>query len=181
MGVKPVNKEAIKNMKEIKIPKTLGGLPVISIGDHAFEDCDKLENITIPDSVTTIGDYAFYDCDGLNGKYEWNNIQSIGNYAFAKCTNKSGLCIELKSTSHTYIGDYCFAWSNGIILSLKSDLIIWGKGAYYSNSWILSLNESWGISSLDFGRSVSASCPVDFMRSCSNLQSVVVGNRYGAH
>ncbi|MCM1363923.1 MAG: leucine-rich repeat domain-containing protein [Faecalibacterium sp.] len=39
--------------------------PVKSIGDEAFEDCDKITEIVIPEGVTTIGYKAFADCDSL--------------------------------------------------------------------------------------------------------------------
>ena len=41
------------------IPSTTNGLPVTSIGDHAFWGCTSLIGITIPASVTSIGDHAF--------------------------------------------------------------------------------------------------------------------------
>ncbi len=179
MGVKPVNREAIKNMKKIEIPKTLGGLPVISIGDHAFEDCDKLEDITMPDSVTTIGDYAFYDCNGLNGRYEWNNIQSIGNYAFAHCDNESVFWIIRKPTrtSYIYIGDYCFAWSSGLVDWEGSDSVtgIYGKGIFYNNTVIGGIGGEDFYSS-DFGRANVDTIPIDFCRSCSKIYLVAVKN-----
>ena len=36
------------------------------ICDGAFEGCESLENITIPDSVTHIGDNAFVGCESLS-------------------------------------------------------------------------------------------------------------------
>ncbi len=38
---------------------------VTSIGECAFEFCDRLTSVIIPKSVTSIGQSAFYDCDGL--------------------------------------------------------------------------------------------------------------------
>jgi hypothetical protein len=46
------------NLKDVKIPETIIGLPVISIGNRAFYNI-KLTSITIPNSVVTIGERAF--------------------------------------------------------------------------------------------------------------------------
>jgi hypothetical protein len=46
------------NTKDLVIPREINGLPVVAIGDYAFED-NQLTNVVIPDSVKTIGDYAF--------------------------------------------------------------------------------------------------------------------------
>ena len=35
------------------------------IADGAFKNCRNLENVTIPESVTSIGSSAFYGCRGL--------------------------------------------------------------------------------------------------------------------
>ena len=50
---------------DITIPSTLGGYPVTNIGDYAFECCDDLTSVTIPDSVTSIGEGAFFGCSSL--------------------------------------------------------------------------------------------------------------------
>ena len=53
---------------------------VTSISRTAFAGCDRLTSITIPDSLTTIDNYAFYECDRLTDVYftgteeEWNAI-----------------------------------------------------------------------------------------------------------
>ena len=56
------------------------GLPVTSIGDRVFYECDSLTSVTIPNSVTSIGNGAFSGCSGLTSiKYrgteeQWGNI-----------------------------------------------------------------------------------------------------------
>ena len=47
----------------IKSLKTNGTLT--SIGYQAFNDCDEMTSIAIPEGVTTIGDEAFYSCNAL--------------------------------------------------------------------------------------------------------------------
>ena len=49
----------------LKIPNTLDGKTVTSIGYVAFSGCSALTNIELPDSVTSIGDSAFKRCDNL--------------------------------------------------------------------------------------------------------------------
>ena len=45
---------------------------VTSVGSYAFKNCNMLEAIVIPDSVTTIGIGAFFQCDSLKDiSYNW--------------------------------------------------------------------------------------------------------------
>jgi hypothetical protein len=60
---------------------------VTSIGADAFDQCAKLTNVNIPNSVKTIGTYAFRYCSGLTGITIPAGVTSIGNYAFSDCTN----------------------------------------------------------------------------------------------
>ena len=65
---------------KLVIPGTIDGKKVTSIGGYAFEYCESLTSVTIPNSVTSIEYYAFYNCTSLTDVYytgsetEWNNI-----------------------------------------------------------------------------------------------------------
>lgn len=56
-----------------------------TIGDGAFEGCESLETIDLPNTVTGIGNYAFHKCYNL----KWAVIRGsgfVGDYAFADCS-----------------------------------------------------------------------------------------------
>ena len=63
------------------------------IAIDAFNYCDGLTSVTIPNSVTTIGEYAFYDCDGLTSVTIGNSVTEIGKYAFYGCTGLTSITI----------------------------------------------------------------------------------------
>ncbi|MBR4876603.1 MAG: leucine-rich repeat domain-containing protein, partial [Rhodocyclaceae bacterium] len=83
----------------------IGGVPVTSIGDHAFDSCAYLTNITLPDSVTTIGDYAFFHCHSLTSITLPDSVTFIGDYAFSYCKSLKSITLP---DGVTAIGDHAF-------------------------------------------------------------------------
>ena len=80
---------------DIIIPNTYEGLPVTSIGDWAFDSCDSLTSVVIPDSVTSIGEYAFLYCSKLTIYCEaeskpdgWNSSWNSSNRPVVWAYNK---------------------------------------------------------------------------------------------
>ena len=59
---------------------------VTTIGDRAFESCEKLTTITIPLSVSSIGSYAFFGCSGLTTVFIPSSVSSIESEAFRNCS-----------------------------------------------------------------------------------------------
>ena len=91
---------------ELVIPDTIEGNPATSIGDSAFEGCDRLKSITIPDSVTSIGEGAFFNCSSLTSITIPDSVTSSGAYAFFGCSSLTSIAIPDSVTS---IGVRAFA------------------------------------------------------------------------
>ncbi len=77
----------------IRIPAQYDGLPVTSIGNKAFYNCDGLTSITIPDSVISIGEEAFSSCGKLTSVTIGSGVTSIGERAFRDCSNLTSVHI----------------------------------------------------------------------------------------
>lgn len=90
---------------EFVIPETYNDLPVTDIGCEAFENCDFITSVTIPDSVINIDDRAFYSCTSLESVTLGNNIESIGEEAFYGCVKLSSISIPQNTNQ---IGDNAF-------------------------------------------------------------------------
>jgi hypothetical protein len=89
---------------EVRIPPKIQKLPVIRIGNFAFDEKSFI-SVIIPNSVTSIGDGAFSECTSLTSITIPNNVTSIGQSAFSGCTSLANVTI---SDSVTSIGDYAF-------------------------------------------------------------------------
>ncbi len=55
----------------------------------AFDDCEKIKEIKLPDTLKNIADYAFYNCDGLEKISFPESVISVGNNLFEHCDNIS--------------------------------------------------------------------------------------------
>lgn len=84
---------------EIKIPSQYLGMPVTGIGSSAFEYCDGLTSVYIPEGVTEIGDFAFYRCRSLTNIDIPEGVTRIGKLAFLECRSLTGLDIPEGVTS----------------------------------------------------------------------------------
>lgn len=89
--------------KEASIPDTIeingSAYNVTTIGERAFEGCEFIEKITIPNSVTSIGDNAFYRCSSLTSITIPDSVTSIGAYAFANCSSIKSIVIPNSVTT----------------------------------------------------------------------------------
>ena len=70
---------------DIRIPATLGGYPVVEIGEAAFATFEIISSVTIPEGVVTIGDDAFMSCKELKRVTIPGTVKTIGKGAFYNC------------------------------------------------------------------------------------------------
>jgi hypothetical protein len=86
--------------------------PVTLIGEHAFNECNSLASVTIPNSVTTIGEHAFASCDNLTSVTIPDSVTKIEDYAFYYCYSLTSVTIPDRVT---WIGNSAFARCESLI------------------------------------------------------------------
>ncbi len=112
---------------DIVIPSTLDGYPVSGIGASAFEECDVLTSVVIPDGVTSIGERAFYSCDNLGMVFLPGSLTHIGHSAFYSCSILDG--VEFPEGLQTIDG-YAFERCGLTSLWIPASVTTIGDGAF---------------------------------------------------
>ena len=85
----------IPTLKTVDFSKTR----TIIIGQYAFLNCTSLENVLMPDTVTTIREGAFKNCTSLTDIKYSKKLESIENEAFLNCTGFSKFSVPSTVTS----------------------------------------------------------------------------------
>lgn len=71
----------------VVVPAELGGYPVRGIGANAFSSRYGVEEVILPEGLTTLERTAFRYCPALRSIKLPSTLQSIGEYAFYRCEN----------------------------------------------------------------------------------------------
>ena len=75
---------------------------VTGIGSRAFQHCNNMTAVTIPNSVTSIGDYAFYGCSALSFIDEFDsNFESFGLHVFAGCSSLTAIDMDAANPNYS--------------------------------------------------------------------------------
>ena len=110
---------------------------VTSIGAYAFVFCTGLTSVTIGNSVTSIGGSAFFDCSSLTSVTIPNSVTSIGDDAFYGC---SGLTSVTIPNSVTRIGNSAFCNCSGLTsVTIGNSVTSIGGSAFYGCSSLTSV------------------------------------------
>ena len=100
-GVTSIGDEAFDNCDRLTSVEISSG--VQKIGNSAFHSCSSLRNVTIPDSVTIIGKNAFHSCSSLTKVTIPDSVQEIGSKAFVE----TGLT-QVELPAHTKVAEDAF-------------------------------------------------------------------------
>ncbi|MEB3398220.1 leucine-rich repeat protein [Flavobacterium psychrophilum] len=151
-----------------EIPETVAynseNYAVTAIGESAFEHCNNLTSVTIPNSVTAIENFAFFGCSGLISVTIPNSVTDIEHGAFLRC---SGLTSVTIPNSVTTIGDEAFADCSGLTsVTIPNSVTTIGDEAFVDCS---------GLTSVTIPNSVTTIGDGSFAR-CSGLTSVTIPN-----
>lgn len=91
---------------DLIIPDTLGGMPVIAIGERAFYYCSEITSITMGENIRSIGKEAFAFCGALSKVVLSEELTEIAEGAFQMCFNLSEA--SLSKTKLKSIGEGAF-------------------------------------------------------------------------
>ena len=82
----------------VTIPETAKGYTVVKIGTCAFEECNKVTSISIPNTVAFIDHDAFNDCRGLTSLEIPASVISIESEAFFGLTGLTSMKVSEGNT-----------------------------------------------------------------------------------
>ena len=161
-------KNDVKYSGDIVIPSTVSyndtEYSVTSIGNYAFQNCNSLTSVSIPNSVTSIGERAFSDCSGLIYITIPNSVTSIGNYAFQNCNRLTSITIPNSITSiksHSFDG--C---SDLTSVTIPNSVTSIGSDAFSDCSSLTSITIPNSVTSIGSGA----------FRNCRSLTSITISN-----
>lgn len=150
----------------VTIPSNIYGNRVTKIGWCAFEYCENIVNVTIPNSVTTIDSYAFSACSNLKNITFSNNLKTINYDSFGGCTNLTSISFP---ASLTEIGGRAFDNCEKLnSVTLNNGLISIDNGAFRNCKSLNSITIPHSVKSI--GNEV--------FENCISLKKVSIG--YGA-
>ena len=144
------------------IPETIEGYPVTGIDAKAFENCDKLLKVVIPDSVTYVGSSAFDHCDNLTSVVVGNGITTISSHMFLDCANLTSVVIP---DSVTAIQSAAFVRCYSLTsINLPNSVSFIGNSVFASCISLTSINIPMGVASIGSR----------MFENCYSLTSVVI-------
>jgi hypothetical protein len=149
------------NAEKLSVPDTLDGHRVVSVGAYAFELCDTLVSVTLPEGLVNIGEGMFWGCTNLTTVTLPEGLVNIGVNMFGYCTHLTTMtlpeglvdigvnafsgCTNLTSVTLPEglenIGDYAFSSCENLVsLRLPDNLLTMGDNPFSGTPVQISLS-----------------------------------------
>ena len=144
---------------------------VTNIGSYAFASCQKMSDITIPESISAVGSFAFYGTAWLTARQAENPLvivsgnlidgtacegdivipegtKSIAGYAFYKCEALTGVTVPDSVKS---IGGYAFCGCTGLThINIPDGITSIVEGMFSGCSVLTGITLPKSVSSIDY-------------------------------
>ncbi len=161
-----INKNLLPSVFNIPSPyrQPVSGITyrIVKIGDEVFKNCEKLQFVTIPDTVTEIGNSAFANCKSLEKISIPDSVIKIGDRAFANCKLLSDIVLP---NSIIEIGKSTFGGCSSLIsVHLPNNITKISEGLFGKCKSLLNINIPNGVTEIE-----------DFaFAGCESLNSVLI-------
>lgn len=98
-NITEIGEEAFRNctkLENVELCNDTG-----SLGDRAFKGCNKLKSVKVPEGLEKIGKGTFRDCESLKKMELPNSVRTIGKKAFKNCKSMKKFTLGTASKKNT--------------------------------------------------------------------------------
>ena len=128
----------------VEIPETINGQTVTRIADYAFAGNSYIQEVQLPQTVTSIGENAFADTPLYS--ITMGNVETIGAHAFEGCASLAE--VSLPDTLKL-IGAYAFQDCTALLnIALPNSITTLEEGLFEGCTWLTSVSLPDGLESI---------------------------------
>lgn len=149
-------RQKISSFDELRFFTSLTSIP-----ENAFEGCQSLKSITIPEGVSRIGSGAFRNCLSLESISIPSSVTEIQSYALENCSSLEELALPEALEN---LGDYALSGLSSVkSIDLPENMSV-GQGVFkgWKSLTSIEIPSNW------------TELPNDAFKDCSNISEIIV-------
>jgi len=151
-SVTSIAENAFKGCTNLTSVTFATGSQLKTIGNRAFDSCERLTSISIPNSVTSIGGWAFHG-SGLASINIPAGVTSIGNEVFRWCTSLTNVTFATGSKLTSIADSMFYDCTNLASITIPASVTSIGSGVFGGSTSLVTVTFAAGsaITSANFG------------------------------